>query len=75
MSSKETDKYEGLRILARYSGMGLQLLAILGLGVGIGYYADQQGDSTSQTYTVIGALIGVGIALYSLLRLIKEVKK
>lgn len=75
MKHKETDKYEGLRILAQYSGMGLQLLTILGLGVGIGYYADQQTHPGDQTYTLFGALLGLVMAIYSLLRLMKEVKK
>ena len=73
MSADAPDKYEGLRTLAKYSGIGLQLVTILGLGVGIGHYIDQQTDSTSQRYTVIGALAGLLIAGYFLFRLTKEI--
>ena len=65
-------KKERLNNYARFSGVGFQMLATIGVGVWGGIKLDNIYPNNYQVFTVICALISIGVALYLV---IKQVTK
>lgn len=65
-------KKERLNNYARFSGVGFQMLATIGVGVLGGIKLDNIYPNNYQVFTVICSLISIGVALYLV---IKQVTK
>ncbi|MDC3326474.1 MAG: AtpZ/AtpI family protein [Flavobacteriaceae bacterium] len=65
-------KKERLNNYARFSGVGFQMLATIGVGVWGGIKLDNIYPNNYQVFTVICSLISIGVALYLV---IKQVTK
>jgi F0F1-type ATP synthase assembly protein I len=59
---------------ARYSALGFQMIVIIGLFTFIGYTIDERKNSSTPLYTAFLSLLGVFIALYLVIRSIKNLK-
>ena len=51
----------------RYAGLGVQLAATIVVGVLVGQWMDRKAG-TDGLFTMVGALLGFGVTLYSLTR-------
>ena len=56
---------------ARYTGIGFQMIAVIGLFTFIGYKIDQSRESSQPIFTAVLSLIGVCVALYQVVRSLK----
>jgi len=65
-------KKKRLNNYARFSGVGFQMLATIGVGVWGGIKLDNNYPNNYQVFTVICSLISIGVALYLV---IKQVTK
>jgi len=65
-------KKERLNNYARFSGVGFQMLATIGVGVWGGIKLDNIYPNNYQVFTVICSLISIGVAVYLV---IKQVTK
>ena len=65
-------KKERLNNFARFSGVGFQMLATIGVGVWGGIKLDNIYLNNYQTFTIICSLTSIGVALYLV---IKQVTK
>lgn len=54
--------------LVRYSGVGFQMLATIGLFAFIGYKIDQHQQSKKPIFTAIFSLLGVILSLYQVIK-------
>ncbi|WP_257658050.1 AtpZ/AtpI family protein [Parapedobacter lycopersici] len=59
---------DSLRKYAYFSGVGFQMLAIIGLFTYIGYRIDSAKDNENNVWTAIFALVGVCISIYTVIR-------
>jgi len=59
----------------KYSAIGFQMIATIGLLTFIGYKIDEHRNSKSQIITAIFGLLGVGIALYQAIRQVTKDSK
>ena len=58
---------DGARSYAKYSGLALQMIVPILIGVYGGRWLDAEFGG-GRTYTIIGSLLGIGLALYLPLR-------
>ncbi|MCZ4242738.1 AtpZ/AtpI family protein [Pedobacter punctiformis] len=65
---KEENTGKKLNSAAKYSAIGFQMIATIGLLTFIGYKIDQNRSGKLQIFTAIFGLLGVGIALYQAIR-------
>jgi len=65
-------KKERLNTYARFSGVGFQMLATIGIGVWGGTKLDEAYPNDYQIFTIICSLASIGVALYLV---IKQVTK
>ena len=65
-------KKERLNSYARFSGVGFQMLATIGIGVWGGIKLDKIYPNDYQIFTIICSLASIGVALYTV---IKQVTK
>jgi len=65
---KDEDQPKKVNAAAKYSVIGFQMIATIGLLTFIGYKIDEHRDSKTNIITAIFALAGVGIALYQAIR-------
>lgn len=56
----------------RYTGIGFQMIAVIGLFTFVGYKIDQSRDSAQPIFTAVLSLIGVCVALYQVVRSLKK---
>ena len=70
MSNKDQErKPRGqLNSYARFSGIGFQMIVIIGLGVYSGIKLDENYPNEYSLFTIILSLLSIGIALYSVIR-------
>ena len=54
--------------LARYSGLGFKMLAIIGLGTYGGFLLDKKFPNKYSLFTIICSLLSVFIAMYSIIK-------
>lgn len=59
---------QSLKTYARYAGVGFQMVAIIGLFTFIGYKLDQNRNAKQPLMTALFSLVGVGLALYQVIR-------
>ncbi|TGD78379.1 AtpZ/AtpI family protein [Hymenobacter wooponensis] len=57
-----------LRSFARYSGIGIQMLATIGLSTWAGYWLDGHFQTKTPWFTVALMLLGLFAALYNVIR-------
>lgn len=65
---KDENSGKKLSNAAKYSAIGFQMIATIGLFTFIGYKIDENRKSQTNIITAIFALVGVGIALYQAIR-------
>ena len=58
----------------RYSAMGFQMIVIIGLFTFAGYMIDEKSRSKTPLFTALLSVLGVVIALYVVIRSIKNIK-
>jgi hypothetical protein len=58
--------------LAKFSGIGFQMIAVIGLFAYAGYKIDQHAAHKTQWVTAILSLIGVFIAMYIVIKSLKQ---
>ncbi|MBC6608606.1 AtpZ/AtpI family protein [Hymenobacter sp. BT188] len=57
-----------LRTFAKYSGLGFQMLVIIGLSAWAGTALDERFQNERPWYTIVFMLLGVFIAMYQVIR-------
>jgi len=67
-NQKEEKPEKKINAAAKYSAIGFQMIATIGLLTFIGYKIDQHRNSKTNLITALFALVGVGIALYQAIR-------
>jgi F0F1-type ATP synthase assembly protein I len=55
-----------------YSGMGFQMIAIIGVFTFIGYKVDQSMGNQKDIFTALLSLLGVCISLYSVIKTVNK---
>ena len=65
---KEDNTGKKVNAAAKYSAIGFQMIATIGLLTFIGYKIDEHRNSKSEIITAAFALAGVGIALYQAIK-------
>jgi len=60
---------------ARFSTLGIQMGIVIGLATWLGVYLDERYPNKYKLYTVFGALLGVFIAMYLMIKEVKEADK
>lgn len=63
---------ERLNTIAKFSGIGFQMLAIIGLGVFVGFKLDEKYPNKHNLFTVIFSLAAIGVALYSVIKQVTD---
>lgn len=61
-------KNNPLNTYARFSGIGFQMIAIIGLGVYLGIKLDEKYPNKYKLFTIIISLLSISIALYSVIK-------
>jgi F0F1-type ATP synthase assembly protein I len=62
---KESDKRKKqLNNYAKYTGLGIQMLVIIGAGVFGGYYLDTWLENSFPVFLILLSILSVGIAIY-----------
>jgi len=72
---KGSDKNEDRSSLSKYayySGLGFQMIAIIGVFTFIGYKVDQNTNNPKPVFAAIFSLLGVCISLYTVIKSIKK---
>lgn len=81
MSNKENQKdleqkpKEQLNTYARFSGIGFQMIAIIGLGVYVGIKLDENYPNKYNLFTLICSLVAIGMALYFVINKVSNISK
>jgi len=70
MSEQKPDKR--FRDFARYGGLAFQMLLSIGLFTYGGYKMDQRAGQHEVLFTALGGLLGVALALYQVMRALKN---
>lgn len=65
---KEENTDKKVNAAAKYSAIGFQMIATIGLLTFIGYKIDEHRNSETKIITAMFALAGVGIAIYQVIR-------
>ncbi len=65
---KDEDTKKKVNVAVKYSAIGFQMIATIGLLTFIGYKIDEHRQSKTNLITAAFALVGVGIALYQAIR-------
>jgi len=60
---------------ARFTGIGFQMLATIGIGVFAGIKLDEHYPNQHQLFTIICSLASIGIAIYSVIRQVNKPNK
>jgi F0F1-type ATP synthase assembly protein I len=66
------DEKQAAKNYVRYTGIGFQMIAVIGLFTFIGYKIDQSRESSQPIFTAVLGLIGVCIALFQVVRSLKK---
>lgn len=65
-------KSNPLNAYARFSGIGFQMIAIIGLGVYLGIKLDEKYPNEYKLFTIIISLLSISIALYSVIKQVTD---
>jgi F0F1-type ATP synthase assembly protein I len=71
-NNPDPDSPQGPNNYIKFTGLGFQMIAIICLFTFIGYKIDKATHHTTQWVTAVLALVGVFIALYTVIRSVKE---
>ncbi|WP_353139734.1 AtpZ/AtpI family protein [Pseudopedobacter sp.] len=71
-SSNQKEDENNLSKYAYYSGLGFQMIAIIGVFTFIGYKIDQNMDNQKPVFTALLSLLGVCVSLYSVIKSVKK---
>lgn len=75
-SAKPTDpnpnNSDRLRAVARYSGIGVQMAATIGLSTWAGYWLDKHFQTKTPWFTLGLMLLGLFAALYNVIRAVSK---
>ena len=63
---------KAINAYARYSAMGFQMIAIIGMFTFIGYKIDESANHPTKWVTALLSLVGVFISLYIVIRSVKN---
>lgn len=74
MKESKKDKPEVARWVY-YSGMGFQMIAVIGLFIYFGSWLDEKTGNQKPFYTALLGLVGVGISLYQTIRSLTKNKE
>ncbi len=66
------DEKQAAKSYVRYTGIGFQMIAVIGLFTFVGYKIDQSRESSQPLYTAVLGLVGVCIALFQVVRSLKK---
>ena len=74
MDKKQSDKKEGnnLSKYAYYSGLGFQMIAIIGVFTFIGIKIDEKMQNDKPICTALLSLLGVCVSLYSVIKSVSK---
>ena len=73
MENNEPDRDEnGTNSYLKYSGMGFQMIATIGIFTYAGYKIDQAANHQTKWVTAVLSLIGVFVSLYLVIRSVKN---
>jgi len=72
---RERKPKERLNDYARFSGIGFQMIAIIGLGVYAGIKLDENYPNKYSLFTLICSLTSIGIALYFVINKVAKLSK
>lgn len=64
-----------LNVYARFSGIGFQMIAIIGLGVYAGVKLDEKYPNKNNLFTLICSLVAIGMALYFVINKVSNISK
>ena len=67
-NKKDKDVGKNMSNLAKFSAIGFQMVATIGLFAFIGYKIDEHRKSKTPIITAVFALVGVAIALYQAIK-------
>lgn len=65
---------KGLSKFMYFSGMGFQMIAIIGVFAFVGYKIDESKGSEKPIFTAIFSVLGVGLSLYSVIKSVLSTK-
>lgn len=65
-------KVNQLNAYARFSAIGFQMIAIIGLGVFAGVKLDENYPNKYKLFTIILSLLAIAMALYSVIRQVTD---
>lgn len=69
---KEEERVSSMKAVARYSGLGIQMLApILGGALG-GNWLDKHYQFETPVFTIVLTLLGIGLAFYVVIKELSE---
>ncbi|HET8830354.1 MAG TPA: AtpZ/AtpI family protein [Pelobium sp.] len=68
---KQNEEKRPLNAYVKYSGLGFQMIGIIGAFTFAGYKLDETQNSTIPIYTAVLSLIGVAISLYFIFKGLK----
>ncbi|HEY1024776.1 MAG TPA: AtpZ/AtpI family protein [Sphingobacteriaceae bacterium] len=68
------DEKKLLNNYVRYTGLGFQMIAVIGVFAFIGYKLDEWQQTKQPVYTALLSVIGVCAALYQVVRSLKNLK-
>ncbi len=66
------EEKQALNSYAKYTGVGFQMMAIIGICAFIGYKLDEYYHHETQWITALGGVIGVVAAIYQTIRQLKS---
>lgn len=72
---QEQEPKKQLNSYARFSGMGFQMIAIIGIGVYSGVKLDEHYPNNYSLFTIICSLASIGIALYLVIKQVTDFSK
>lgn len=72
---KDKPERSGLKKWAVYSGVGFQMLVIIGLGAWAGVALDKAYPNEYSIYTIVCSLVAIAIALYFVIKQVNSQKK
>ncbi|QMU64413.1 MAG: hypothetical protein GKR88_09015 [Flavobacteriaceae bacterium] len=64
MIHKKRPSNKQLKNIAKFSGLGLQMILVIGVGVFLGIELDEVFSNSYQIFTLICSLVFLGIAVY-----------
>lgn len=75
MEEKQSNKKDGGNALTKYayySGLGFQMIAIIGVFTFIGVKVDEKMENDKPIFTALLSLLGVCVSLYSVIKSVNK---